>query len=294
MSETLTFESTSRSAVVDGLKVTFHEAGTGPPLVLLHGGGLGASAWSNYKHNVPAFASSFRTILPNQPGFGKSEHPPNFDRHYLTFSADIIAALLDQLEIHRVHLLGNSLGAGVAVRLALDHPDRVGRIALMGAGSALSIGLFSPRPSEGINRLEEFMAPPGPTPEKMEAFLRTLVVDQSLVTPAMVTERFAAATDPDGYEGMQAMRAGYDDPAYAQEGELWRVADQLEHDVLITWGREDRAQPLDGAFVALQRIKNARLYVIPRCGHWAHIEARAEFERVVTSFLLADDGGPRP
>jgi 4,5:9,10-diseco-3-hydroxy-5,9,17-trioxoandrosta-1(10),2-diene-4-oate hydrolase len=286
MSEELTFDKTNRLATVGEYAVRFHEAGDGPALIMLHGGGPGASGWSNYKHNLPTFSASFRTLLVNQPGFGGSEYPAKFDRHYLTFASDILCGLLDELGVEKAHLLGNSLGAGVAVRFALDHPDRAGKLVLMGTGSALSVGLFAPRPSEGINRLHEFSASPGPTPEKMEAFLRTLVVDQSLVSPALVSERFAAATAPDGSEGMKAMQAGYNNPAFADDGNLWKIASRLQHDVLITWGREDRVQPLDGAFLALQLVKNARLYVIPNCGHWAQVEAKAEFERVATSFLL--------
>ena len=57
--------------------------------------------------------------------------------------------------------------------------------------------------------------------------------------------------------------------------------------MLITWGREDRVQPLDGAFLGYRLLQNARLYVFPKCGHWAQIEQRAEFERVTTDFLAA-------
>jgi 4,5:9,10-diseco-3-hydroxy-5,9,17-trioxoandrosta-1(10),2-diene-4-oate hydrolase len=64
------------------------------------------------------------------------------------------------------------------------------------------------------------------------------------------------------------------------------MADGVQHETLITWGKEDRVQPLDGAFVALNVIKNSRLYVIPKCGHWAQADQKEEFERVTVSFLL--------
>ena len=103
-------------------------AGAGLPLVMLHGGGPGASSWSNFGPALPHFAANFRTLLVDQPGFGSSDKPPvvgNFYRH----SADHVVRMLDELGVDRVHLLGNSLGGGTAVRLALTHPDRVGRLA---------------------------------------------------------------------------------------------------------------------------------------------------------------------
>ena len=70
-----------------------------------------------------------------------------------------------------MHLLGNSLGGGTAVRFALNYPDRAGRLVLMGPGG-LALNVFAPDPTEGVKRLAEFAAPPGPSREKIAAFLR--------------------------------------------------------------------------------------------------------------------------
>jgi 4,5:9,10-diseco-3-hydroxy-5,9,17-trioxoandrosta-1(10),2-diene-4-oate hydrolase len=282
----LTPESTRRETTVDGYRVTYNEAGEGPLLIMLHGGGPGATGWSNFGPNLPTYARHFRTLLVNQPGFGGSGYPEKFDRHYITFASDLVAGVVEQLGEESACVLGNSLGAAVAVRCALDHPTRVKKLVLMGTGSALSIGLFAPRPSEGSKRLGEFMQPPGPTLEKMETFLRALVYNQDIITPELVEARFAAATAPDGMDGNKALQVGYNDPRFASDGELWKVADGVQQETLITWGKEDRVQPLDGAFVALNVIKNSRLYVIPRCGHWAQADQKEEFERVTVTFLL--------
>jgi 4,5:9,10-diseco-3-hydroxy-5,9,17-trioxoandrosta-1(10),2-diene-4-oate hydrolase len=281
----LTFESTRGSVEVGEYQVTFNEAGEGPVLIMLHGGGPGATGWSNFANNLSSYAKYFRTILVNLPGFGGSGYPEKFENHYLTFAGDVLVGFLDQLGVGSAHLLGNSLGAAVAVRCALDHHQRVDRLVLMGTGSALSIGLFAPRPSEGGKILQAFTQPPGPSREKMENFLRALVYNQELITPELVDQRYAAATEPSGMEGNRAMSAGYNDPRFARDGELWRVADEVQHETLITWGKEDRVQPLDGAFVALNLMQNARLHIIPRCGHWAQADQKAEFERVTISFL---------
>jgi 4,5:9,10-diseco-3-hydroxy-5,9,17-trioxoandrosta-1(10),2-diene-4-oate hydrolase len=252
-------------------------------VVLLHGGGPGASAWSNFGRNLPVFADRFRTLMPDQPGFGSSAKPP-VPGNYFTFAADALAGLLDELGIERVHLIGNSLGGGTAVRFALRFPGRAGRLVLMGPGG-LSLNVFAPDPTEGVKRLMEFAAPPGPSKEKLAAFLRTLVFDHRLVTDEMVEERFAAASDPESLAAMASLGASFFDPASAEDGLLWREAHRLRNHVLLIWGREDRVNPLDGALVALKLIRRAQLHVFGGCGHWAQLEKFDEFNRLAISFL---------
>jgi 4,5:9,10-diseco-3-hydroxy-5,9,17-trioxoandrosta-1(10),2-diene-4-oate hydrolase len=282
---------TGRYAEAGGMRLHYHEAGPddsrrGTPVVMLHGGGPGASAWSNFGPNLPVFAERFRTLIVDQPGFGKSGRPP-VTGSYFTFSADALAALLTGLGIERVHLIGNSLGGGTAVRFALNYPERAGRLVLMGPGG-LSLNLFAPDPTEGVRRLMEFPAPPGPSREKLEAFLRTLVFDQRLVTDELIDERFAAASDPGALAAMAAMGASFLDPAHAEEAFLWREAHRLRQRVLLIWGREDRVNPLDGALIALKTIRRCQLHVFGGCGHWAQLEKFDEFNRLVIGFLEGD------
>ncbi len=285
-------ESTRRSATVPSqgqgeLTLNYYEAGEptalggGLPLVMLHGGGPGASAWSNFGSALPGFAEDFRTLLIDQPGFGQSDKPPvvgNYFRH----SAQIIKDLLDELGIDRIHLLGNSLGGGTAARFALMFPERVGRLVLMGPGG-LNLSLFHADPTEGVKRLMEFGA--APTRESLRAFISTMVVNQALVTDELVEERFADATAPGAQEAMQSMGMSFWNPDSFEDGMIWRDAHLIKRPTLLTWGREDRVNPLDGAFVALKMIPKATLHVFPNCGHWAQIEAADEFRQVCTAYL---------
>jgi 4,5:9,10-diseco-3-hydroxy-5,9,17-trioxoandrosta-1(10),2-diene-4-oate hydrolase len=270
-----------------GLKLHYHEAGAEHPetVILLHGGGPGASAWSNFSRNLPVFAKNYRTLAIDQPGFGRSDKPtehPQYFRH----SADAVVGLMDELGIERAHFVGNSLGGGAAVRLALNHPKRAGRLVLMGPGG-LSINLFAPDPTEGIKNLARFSAPPGPSREKLEAFLRVMVHDQSLITDELIDERFAAASTPDSLAAMRAMGMSFAQPDTYEEGMLWREAHRLRQRVLLVWGREDRVNPLDGALVALKTIPRAQLHVFGGCGHWAQLEKFDEFNRLALDFLGA-------
>ena len=279
-------ESTSRFGKAGDMRLHYHDAGHsgGTPVVMLHGGGPGSSAWSNFGANIPVFAARLRTLAVDQPGFGKSDKPP-VAGSYSTFAADALAALLDGLGIEKAHLVGNSLGGGTAVRFAVNYPDRVGRLVLMGPGG-LSLNVFSPDPTEGVKRLMEFAAPPGPTREKLEAFLRTLVFDQRLVTDSLVEERWESARDPEALAAAASMGMSFF--THAEESALWREASRLSHRVLLIWGREDRVNPLDGALVALKVIKRAQLHVFGGCGHWAQLEKFDEFNRLTTSFLAEE------
>jgi 4,5:9,10-diseco-3-hydroxy-5,9,17-trioxoandrosta-1(10),2-diene-4-oate hydrolase len=259
------------------------EAGAGPAVVLLHGGGPGASGASNFAKNLPVFAGHFRTLVVDQPGYGESGKPP-VRGNYFTFAADALNGLLDELGIDRVHLVGNSLGGGTAVRFALSYPERAGRLVLMGPGG-LSLNVFAPDPTEGVKRLAAFAAPPGPSREKMAAFLRTLVFDQRLITDDLIDERFAAACDPESLRAMASMGASFLDPDSFEDGLLWREAHRLRHRVLLIWGREDRVNPVDGALVALKLIRRAQLHVFGGCGHWVQLEKFGEFNRLAIGFL---------
>jgi 4,5:9,10-diseco-3-hydroxy-5,9,17-trioxoandrosta-1(10),2-diene-4-oate hydrolase len=280
-------EETSRFADTAMMRLHYHEAGSALagqlPVVLLHGGGPGASAWSNFGRNLPPFADRFRTLMPDQPGFGRSDAPP-VEGNYFTFSARALASLLDKLGIDQVHLVGNSLGGGTAVRFALDYPDRAGKLVLMGPGG-LSLNVFSPDPTEGVKRLAEFGAPPGPSKEKLAAFLRTLVFNQKLITDELVDERYQYASTPESLAGMMSMGMSFYDPKFAQDGMLWREVHRLRNEVLLIWGREDRVNPLDGALVALKQIRKAQLHVFGGCGHWAQLEKFGEFNRLALAFL---------
>lgn len=283
-------DGTRKSAKAGDITLNYYEAapgggastvGGGLPFVLLHGGGPGASAWSNFGPALPRFAANFRTLLVDQPGFGGSDKP-EVTANYFRHSAGYLVQLLDELQIDRIHLLGNSLGGGTAMRFALEYPDRVGRLVLMGPGG-MSLNLFHADPTEGVQRLMDFSM--APSREALRAFISTMVVNQSLVTDELVDERFADATAPGSLEAMRSMGASFWNPEWAEDGMLWREAHRLRKHTLLTWGREDRVNPLDGAFVALKQIPKAQLHVFGNCGHWAQIEAAEEFAEICTAFL---------
>jgi 4,5:9,10-diseco-3-hydroxy-5,9,17-trioxoandrosta-1(10),2-diene-4-oate hydrolase len=281
-------DSVMRVAEIGGLPVRYYDSGPAEgdvgaaAVVLLHGGGPGASSWSNFGRTMPVIASRFRAVMMDLPGYGGTAARP-VTGHFFTGAAQTLASLLDHLGIDQVHLIGNSLGGGTALRFALDYPSRAGRLVLMGPGG-LTLNVLAPDPTEGVRRLMEFAAPPGPSRDKMAAFLRIMVHDQRLVTDELIDERLAAASRPEALAGMTAMGASFFGE-FAEDGMLWREAHRVRHEVLLIWGREDRVNPLDGALIALKQLRRAQLHVFGRCGHWAQLEKFDEFNELTLRFL---------
>lgn len=279
----VTFESTSRFAQVrDDMRLHYHEAGdpSAPTVVLLHGGGPGASSWSNFSRNIGVLASRFHVLAVDQPGYGHSDKHTEHEQ-YNRYSATALLNLFDHLGIERAALVGNSLGGGTAVRFALDNPKRAGRLVLMGPGG-LSVNLFAPDPTEGVKLLGRFAAEP--TRENIEKFLRIMVYDQSMITPELVEERFQIASTPESLAATTAMGKSFAGADF-ELGMMWRDAYKLRQRVLLIWGREDRVNPLDGALVALKQIPRVQLHVFGQCGHWAQLEKFDEFNKLTIDFL---------
>ena len=274
----LDFDSTSRLLEGDH-RIHYHEAGTGTALVLLHGSGPGVSGWSNFRGNFPVFAERFRTVLMDMPGFGKSERP-EFDRAYPRVAADALARLLDALGIDKAHLLGNSMGGYVALEFALAYPDRVGRLVLMGPGG-LAVNILGPEQSEGARRLGEFMM--APSKKAMEAWVDTMVANKAVVDDALIEERLANAQAPGALESAMAIFMSLGQ--HPEPIPLWARLKEMKAPTLVTWGRDDRMLPVEGSLLGFRQLPNAELHIFSKCGHWAQVERKDDFERVAIEFL---------
>ncbi len=266
-------------AQVNGVNVHFHDIGTGPVLFMLHGSGPGATGWSNYHRNVPDLARSRRVICPDLPGFGKSDVKP-VDAPMPGYWAEIVSGLMDHLGIDTADFVGNSMGGMISLKLALEAPERVGRMVLMGPGGSTPV--TSQWPSEGIKQIIGFYEGDGPSMTRMQAFASQFVYDPAQLTEDLLEARLKAATDP-RIVAQPPMRIG----AAGMPEELWRDKrlTGLTHETLIIWGREDRVLPLDMAFSLIGQLPHARLFVMPQCGHWVQWEHAAEFNQLVSNFL---------
>lgn len=285
-STALSAEATSRTLATPDGELHYHEAGAGPPLVLVHGSGPGVSGWANFGDNLPAFAARFRSLVLDLPGFGRSyatEQNPALHGH------EAVVAFLDGLGIDRTAILGNSLGGKIAARVAATHPERVTRLVTVGG---VGLPFYSPLPSEGIIRLVEFVE--DPTRDRLVQWMRSMVHDPAVLTEEFVEARWQAARDPAAMAGIRQIYSREMLPVLREmmlgnigEFEMLR---QIEAPTLVTWGRDDRVTPLDGAIAPMRMIRRCELHVFHDCGHWSMIERKHEFESVVLSFLSRDLG----
>src|SRR5581483_163880 len=134
-----------------GMTLHYHEAGSGDPVVFLHGSGPGASGYSNFKGNFPVFAENgLRAIVPDLPGFGLSSKPEDA-AYVLEFFVAAVHGLISKLGIERCALLGNSLGGAIALRYTLDHPSIVSKLILMAPGGLEDLPVYLQM--EGIQKM---------------------------------------------------------------------------------------------------------------------------------------------
>lgn len=202
----MTYEESRRELQTDSGVLRYHEAGSGPPLILLHGSGPGVTGWRNYRGNIGVFAENFHCYVLEFPGFGVSD--PVKGHPVLTAGSSVIR-FMDALGIESAPVIGNSMGGVVGVNLAIKKPDRVSKLVTIGG---VGPNVFSPSPSEGLRLLQEFTD--APDRDKLIRWLTAMVFDRALVTEELIEERWDAAINPDAQATAQMM---YGSAAFAMQ-----------------------------------------------------------------------------
>lgn len=273
-------EQGSTFADLDGFRLHYHDIGAGPVLLMLHGGGPGASAWSNFKQNVERLSARFRLIMVDQPGFGRSDKPVH-DRPQHELTAEKLLALLDALEIEKVTPVGNSIGGAASLELVLQAPQRIDQLILMApAGGSLPV---TSQPSPESKLMFKFYAGEGASLDRMKRLFRGMAFDSREIPEATVLERYEAAIEPQAREYSTRLFKGW----HKLGPRHWQRIGEIKHQTLLMWGREDRIVPLDASLHMLHQMGNARLVVFPRCGHWCQVEVAREFEDQIIGFMGA-------
>lgn len=273
------------TVIVKGQPIFYTETGSGPAVVMLHGGGPGASGVSNYSRNIETLAERFRVIVPDMPGYGRSTKQLKQSDPF-GYLADMIRGLLDALGIRTADLIGNSYGGAAALRLALDSPDRVGKLVLMGPGG---IGTTRGLPTAGLNSLLSYYGGDGPSRAKLEKFVRTyLVYDGTSVPDELIDLRYQASIDPEVVANPPLRRPSGLTAALT----LWRMdltrdprLKSLQTPTLVLWGKDDKVNKPAGGLTLLNTLPNAELVMTSHTGHWMQWERADLFNRLVLEFL---------
>jgi pimeloyl-ACP methyl ester carboxylesterase len=271
---------TSREVMVDGIRIHYTEAGSGPALVLLHG--LSATH-ANWEYTLAAFAHRWRVIAPDLPGHGRSEKP---DAPYtVDFHAGMVRSLGRELGVDEAVVIGNSLGGQVAAEIALSYASWARALVLV--------------------------APAGGFGTTVQAFRWAIA---AAARPRLLRVALPWALDRSVYDPSQpacaerrrilAERLAHDDyPRFARAvtrsllgsiGAGHQPLHRLQQPVLLVWGRNDRMIALSGSRRLLREVPHARLAVLDQCGHLPMLEQPERFNAAVTDFLRAVEAAPLP
>ncbi len=260
----------------DGVRTHYLEAGAAdaPLLILIHGGGAGADATGNWRATLPVLAREFRIVALDMPGFGRSDKPdpagfdysqPARNRH--------LAAFIDALDAGPAHLVGNSMGGATALGVAVERPELVSRLVLMGS-AGLNAAL-----SPALMPIVEYDF----TVAGMRRLIAALTADGFVIDDALVEYRHTLSIEP-------ATRAAYGAIMgwIREQGGLYYADDYIRRvaaPTLVVNGKLDLVVPLANAWRFLELIEQAWGYLIPHCGHWAMVEAADDFAAITRRFL---------
>ena len=257
-----------------GVGTNYHDEGKGPPVLFIHGSGPGVSAWANWRLAIPALSPSYRVIAPDMVGFGFSDRPKGVVTSIETWVKQAVG-LIDALGIQKAHVVGNSFGGAIALAMAIGHPERVGRLVLMG-----SVGVPFPI-TEGLDAVWGYQ----PSFENMRRLLDIFAYDRALVNDELAELRYRASIRPGFQESFAAMfpapRQRWVDAMASREADIRA----LKHETLIIHGRDDKVIPLDNSLKLLSWIDRSQLHVFARCGHWVQIEHAGRFAKLLDGFF---------
>ncbi|AQZ96481.1 alpha/beta fold hydrolase [Halopseudomonas phragmitis] len=256
----------------NGLTLHYLDIGTGPVVVWLHGSGPGASGFSNFKGNYPAFEKAgFRNIVLDLPGFGRSDKPDNVN-YDLDFFVGNLKALLDKIGIPKATLLGNSLGGAIALGAALAHPELIEKLILMAPGGVEERETYFQM--EGISRMVEVYSQGPMGIEQMRQVMTLQLFDSSQLQDSLLAERVAVAvTQPANLFSTMMVP------------NMTKRLHEIQAPILGFWGTNDLFNPPSGSFKILDNAPNARFTMLNRCGHWVQVEHQSLFNRQCLDFL---------
>ncbi|MBN2548001.1 MAG: alpha/beta hydrolase [Anaerolineales bacterium] len=274
-------EADSRFINIEDLQVHYKITGRGnPPLVLLHGFGASLFSW---REVMEPFGQEHRVVAFDRPAFGLTERPMEWqgDNPYSPESqARLTIGLMDQLDIEKAILVGNSAGGSIAVLTALRYPERVQALILV--DPAIYTG-GSPSWFAPIAKTPQ-MQRIGPLIARNILGRGSTLINQAWHDPSKITaEVLEGYIKPTRVENWD--RALWHLTTASQDLNLDQQLDQLKLPVLVITGDDDRIVPTEDSIRLAGELPNAELVVIPACGHVPHEECPQAFLEAVLDFL---------
>jgi len=265
------------------------ESGGGEPLILIHGVGGHAEA---YSRNVVRLGQRFHAVAIDLLWHGLSAKPP-FTAEMVPAYAKQVIDLLDSIEVERAHVEGESLGGWVTMWLALHYPERINHIVLnTAAGVHWAPGAVDQHPETGVNLLRErsLQAIHNPSRETVRKRLEWLMASPDRVTDELVDVRYWFYTYPETRASLtQVFEHSFGGEArnHIEEEQLA----QIKAPTLVLWTDKNPGAGPDAGRRLADHIPGAQFYCIEDAAHWPQWEQPEEHDRVVTAFLSGDKVG---
>ncbi len=266
------------------------DIGEGPVVLMVHGL---SGCWQNWLENILFFARDHRVIAVDLPGFGASEMPVR--KISISNYADTVDALLEELGIDTVRLVGNSMGGFVGAELAIRYPARIERLVLV-AAAGLSVENVRTKRTDGLRHRAEnvaffnigWLASRSPTVARRRrlrsALLLLVAAHPDRLPPELTYEQVKGSGKP-----------GFDDALDALcSYPIRERLPEIECPTLIVWGDKDRLVPVKDSEVFEELIEDSRKLVYKDTGHLTMMERPARFNRDVHEFLQQEPGGAEP
>jgi 2-hydroxy-6-oxonona-2,4-dienedioate hydrolase len=277
-----------RFTKVDGLNIRYLEEGKGVPAILLHGSSLGSSA-DVFRRNLHALGGDgIRAIALDLPGFGKSDPPAESGA---APGKSFVLRFMDALGLKRAALIGHSSAGNAVVSVALEHPERVSHMMILGTGSLLppletAAGKVGGREAAAQARLEERMVKTEPTLEDTRALLEANLFHHELITPEELELRHQNSIGRPFEEFVARHAKARDGGNKAKTGTpLWQRLTELKMPLLLIYGRNDRARAEERATLLHQRYPELNLHFAEGCKHLVPWDAADLFHRLAVPFL---------
>ncbi|HEX8632960.1 MAG TPA: alpha/beta fold hydrolase [Pyrinomonadaceae bacterium] len=267
----------SRFADVEGVgRVHYQERGRGRALVLIHGNNSSTYSWADVFDQL---AREFRVVALDLKGFGFTAKP---DGDYSPEAqAALVVRLLDQLGIERAVWCGSSMGGAVALAGAINYPQRVDGLVLVGSSAFTETrgGSLAPAYVRWPYLGGATAALALTSDSLVREGLRKSFHDASKVTDERVAAYYRPLRTRNGQRAARLVRDGRD---YTR---IERGLDQIRQPTLLIWGAEDRLNLLEDGRRLHARIKESQLVVFDACGHLPQEEMPERFVREVLSFM---------
>jgi len=256
---------------LDGIKTHFGIFGTGPEIALIHG--FGPSVSASWSLNIESLSKSCQVIVLDLPGFGESERP--LEEFSINYLSKFLNHFLYSLGVERAAVVGHSLGANVAVRFAIDHPDRVCALVLAAGFGPPTLRtririLASPFTDRLLRTTSE---------KAMKRFLGSLFYDKQLVAEEIVRE-FHKEAEIQGTTNPRSQFWSLLNYRFS-DSDLARITAPT----LIMHGADDQLIPAAHSVRASTFITASELRIFQTCGHWIQREAPERFNQMISSFL---------